>query len=56
MDNWEQEAQAANKLTMDTLRAQGQGQEPVIPAEDLALLNDTQRRMIAEGGYGVTNA
>ena len=38
-DNWQQERQAAERLTQEILRQQSQGQEPVIRRQDLALLN-----------------
>ena len=53
MSDWQQERQAAERLTLDILRQQGQGQEPIIHQEDLALLNERQLRSIAPGGYGV---
>ena len=51
--DWQRQQQAAMALTHDILRQQGQGQEPIIHGEDLALLSDMQRRVIAPGGYGV---
>jgi uncharacterized protein with NRDE domain len=50
---WQRERQAAEALTQRILREQAQGQEPMIPQEDLALLNDRQRATIAANGYGV---
>lgn len=49
------EADAQNEVFKRILREQDRGQEPIVPAEDLALLSDLQRRVVDQRGYGLTN-
>jgi hypothetical protein len=49
------QADAQNAVFTRIMREQGRGQEPIVPMEDLGLLSDLQRRVIAQRGYGVTN-
>lgn len=49
------EAEARNAVFTRIMREQSAGQEPIVPAEDLALLSNLQQRTIAHRGYGVTN-
>jgi hypothetical protein len=49
------EQDAQNAVFTRLLREQDAGQEPIVPAEDLALLSDLQRRVVDQRGYGVTN-